>query len=216
MAKGKDKKKSHKHNDHKKADKDKKQKKGHHKHHGGKADKQDASAKKHKKQVSTAAPTAPAAKASGKKAGKKGNQPGDPTACAEHGVWTDVTQIKHPPASHPPLQFSAVDPEENQRILSSGKMTFAMVGCSGDPENGANTQAVAAAISADPDLSFFYHLGDIISTISGSDIEGSEPVKPYSVSAWDDQLFGPTRSSPGISSPSRAIMMASTRRRSPR
>ncbi len=191
MAKDKDKKKSHKHNHHKKDDKDKKQKKGHHKHHDGKADKQDASAKKHKKQASTAAPTAPAAKTNGKKAGKKGTQPSDPTACAEHGVWTDVTQIKHPPASHPPLQFSTVDPEENQRVLSSDKMSFAMVGCSGDPENGANTQAVAAAISADPDLSFFYHLGDIIYTISGSDTEGSEPVKPYSVSAWDDQLFGP-------------------------
>ena len=133
VAKEKDRKKSHKHNHHKKDGKDKKQKKGHHTHDGGKADKQDASAKKHKKQASTAAPTAPAAKTSGKKAGKKGNQPSDPTACAEHGVWTDVTQIKHPPPNHPPLQFSTVDPEENQRILSSGKMTFAMVGCSGDP-----------------------------------------------------------------------------------
>src|SRR5208337_213715 len=63
----------------------------------------------------------------------KESQPSGPSACAEHGVWTDVTQVKHPPAKHQPLQFSSVDPEENQRILSSGKMTFALVGCSGDP-----------------------------------------------------------------------------------
>ena len=90
-----------------------------------------------------------------------------------------------------------------------------MVGCSGDPYERDNTQAVAEAISVDPDLSFFYHLGDIIYTISGSDTEGSEPVKPYSLSAWDDQFSVLMRSSPGRSSPSPATMMASTRRRLP-
>jgi len=190
-----DKKKSHKHKHHKKDDQDKKHNKGHKKDKAAKADKQGGSDKKHKKSAATAAPTVTAAKTAGKKAskkaGKKAGQPAEPTACAEHGVWTDVTQIKHPPASHPPLEFSAVDPEEYQRVLSSGKMSFAMVGCSGDPENGDNTKAVAAAICADPDLSFFYHLGDIIYTISGSDTEGPVPPKPYSISAWDNQLFGP-------------------------
>jgi len=190
-----DKKKSHKHKHHKKDDQDKKHNKGHKKDKAAKADKQGGSDKKHKKSAATAAPTVTAAKTAGKKAskkaGKKAGQPAEPTACAEHGVWTDVTQIKHPPASHPPLEFSAVDPEEYQRVLSSGKMSFAMVGCSGDPENGDNTKAVAAAICADPDLSFFYHLGDIIYTISGSDTEGPVPPKPYSISVWDNQLFGP-------------------------
>jgi hypothetical protein len=164
--KDKSKKKSDKDKHHKKDHKDKASKTGHKKDHAGKADR----------------------KAAG---GKKNGQPKGPTACAEHGVWTDVTQIKHPPANHRPVQFSSVDPEENQRILSSGKMSFAMVGCSGDPTTGTNTQAVGAAISADEDLSFFYHLGDMIYTISGSDAEGGEPVKPYSLSLWDDQLFGP-------------------------
>ena len=115
----------------------------------------------------------------------------DAVACAEHGVWTDVTQVKRRPVNQQPLQFSKIDPIENQRIRESGKMSFAVVGCSGDPLNGANTKAVAAAISADKDLSFFYHLGDMIYSISGSDTEGGEPVKPYSHSLWDDQLFGP-------------------------
>ncbi len=181
-AKDKSKKKSHKHKHHKKDHNDKGWKKGH---------KKDHSAKKHKEHGSTEAPTGAASKKGLKRTGNRGGQPADPTACAEHGVWTDVTQVKHPPANHQPLQFSSVDPDENQRILSSGKMSFAMVGCSGDPMTGTNTQAVGAAISADKDLSFFYHLGDMIYTISGSDTEGSEPVKPYSHALWDNQLFGP-------------------------
>jgi hypothetical protein len=120
-----------------------------------------------------------------------GHKKHDPIGCAEHGVWTDVTQVKHPPANQKPLELSTVDPEENQRILSSGKMSFAMVGCSGDPKQGTNTQAVGTAVSADKDLSFFYHLGDMIYTLSGSDTEGSGPVKTYSPSLWDDQLFRP-------------------------
>jgi Calcineurin-like phosphoesterase len=157
-------------------------KKGHKKGH---------SAKDHKKYVSAKAPTDAASKKAGQKGAKRAGQPGDPTLCAEHGVWTDITQVKHPPANQRPLQFSSVDPDENQRILSSGKMSFAMVGCSGDPKSGHNTKAVAAAISADRDLSFFYHLGDIIYTVSGSDSNGSAPVKPYSHSLWDTQFFGP-------------------------
>lgn len=66
-----------------------------------------------------------------------------------------------------------------------------MVGCSGDPTNAVETKAVAASICADQDLSFFYHLGDMIYTLAGSDTEGRGPVKPYSRSLWDDQFFGP-------------------------
>jgi hypothetical protein len=71
-------------------------------------------------------------------------------------------------------------------------MSFAMVGCSGDPTTGAYTKAVAKAISEDKDLSFFYHLGDLIYTISGSDTDtAGDPLKPYSPSLWDDQSFDP-------------------------
>ena len=148
-------------------------KKNHKKDEAGKTDKKTASVEKHKEVAS------------------KRGQPSGPTACAEHGVWTDMTQVKRPPSNQQPLEFSSVDAEENQRILTSGKMSFAMVGCSGDPATGANTKAVAKAISEDKDLSFLYHLGDIIYTLSGSDTQGSEPVKPYSHSLWDDQFFEP-------------------------
>jgi len=173
----------------KKSHKDKSQKKENKRNKLTKeAHKKDKSGKKHKKDASAQTPTGTASKKADMMAAK---QPAGPTACAEHGVWTDVTQVKHPPGHHPALEFSTVDPEENQRILSSGRMSFATVGCSGDPTTGTNTQAVAAAISVDPDLSFFYHLGDIIYTRSGSDTEGSGPVKPYSLSLWDSQFFGP-------------------------
>ena len=171
--KDKSEKKPRKDKAYKKTHPDNHKKKSHKKDHAGGAHKSAASAEKHKQIAS------------------KRDLPGGPTACAEHGVWTDVTQVRHPPAKQQALQFSAVDPEENQRILSLGKMSWAMVGCSGDPTTGANTQAVAKAISDDKGLSFFYHLGDIIYTISGSDTEGSEPVKPYSHSLWNNQFFGP-------------------------
>ena len=195
-AKDKSNKKSPKDKSLKKSQKDDlKKTKGTKKGAAGKGHKNGKSGKDHKKHASVQAPTGAASKKVEKKSGKKSNkrvgQPSDPTKCAEHGVWTDINQVKHFPANQPPLEFSSVDPDENQRILSSGKMSFAMVGCSGDPTTGANTEAVAAAISADPDLSFFYHLGDIIYTISGSDTEGGAPVKPYSHSLWDNQFFGP-------------------------
>jgi hypothetical protein len=168
----------------KKAPKDKSHKKGH---------KDKLTAKNSKKQASASAPASSASKKTEKNSGKKGGQPKDPTSCAEHGVWTDIDQIKHPPTKQQPLEFSNVDPDENQRILSSQKVSFAMVGCSGDPKSGINTRAVAVAISSDKDLSFFYHLGDMIYTISGSDsdTDGGVPVKQYSHKLWDDQLFGP-------------------------
>jgi hypothetical protein len=80
------------------------------------------------------------------------------TECAEHGVWTGVPTPA--PAGQQPLDLSAIDADENQRIISSGKMRFAMVGCSGDPNTPTNTEAVARAITAGTDTSFFFHLGD--------------------------------------------------------
>jgi hypothetical protein len=41
------------------------------------------------------------------------------TQCAERGIWTSVP--KPPPAGQKPLDFSAIDAKENQRIISSKK-----------------------------------------------------------------------------------------------
>lgn len=89
-----------------------------------------------------------------------------------------------------------------------------MVGCLSDPKSGTDTQAVAAAISADEDLSFFYRLGDIIYTISGSDTEGRS--NPIRIRSGATSFSVRIPSSPRRSSRLRAIMMASTRRRSRR
>src|SRR5580698_256552 len=89
------------------------------------------------------------------------------TQCAEHGIWTAVPAP--PPARQKPLSFSAIDAEENKRVISSKKMSFAMVGCSGDPATGKKTKAVAKAMIAAGDTSFFYHLGDIIYLQTGSE-----------------------------------------------
>ena len=178
---GKDKSNRESHND--KADKKshKGKHKGHEKDHTRKEDKKVASGKEYENQAPKGADT------------KESGHPGGPATCAEHGVWTDVTRVRRPQTNQQPLQFSSIDPEENRHVLSSSKMSFAMVGCSGDPTTRANTKAVAKAITADKDLSFFYHLGDIIYTLSGSDTEGVVPVVPYSPSLWDTQFFGPYR-----------------------
>ena len=88
------------------------------------------------------------------------------TQCAEHGIWTSVPT--RPAGGQKALDFSAIDAKENQRIISSEKMSFAMVGCSGDPVTGKKTKAVAKAMIAGDDTSFFYHLGDIIYMQKGS------------------------------------------------
>jgi acid phosphatase type 7 len=110
------------------------------------------------------------------------------TKCAEHGIWTSVPTP--PPAGQQSLDFSAIDSDENQRIISSGKMSFAMVGCSGDPDTQTNTEAVAHAITAD-NTSFFFHLGDIIYLEKGSDAttDGSEAGDTPPL--WNTQFYAP-------------------------
>jgi acid phosphatase type 7 len=111
------------------------------------------------------------------------------TQCAEHGIWTAVPA--RPPAGQKPLNFSAIDAEENQRIISSKKMSFAMVGCSGDPATGKKTKAVAKAMIAAGDTSFFYHLGDIIYLQKGSDaIPGGSEVTD-TPELWNSQFYVP-------------------------
>jgi hypothetical protein len=111
------------------------------------------------------------------------------TLCAEHGIWTAVPTP--PPARQKPLNFSAIDAKENERILSSEKMRFAMVGCSGDPATGTKTKAVAKAIIADDDTSFFYHLGDIIYLQQGSDATTNGADVADTPKLWNSQFYAP-------------------------
>jgi hypothetical protein len=127
------------------------------------------------------------------KTDKKHTKGDQATQCAEHGTWSPVPP---PPASHTALDFSAIDPGENQRIISAGTMTFAMVGCSGDPGTTAaasNTEAVAAAMTNAGTSSFFYHLGDITYTFaekgSGSSADDSTGDDEYAL--WNAQFYGP-------------------------
>jgi acid phosphatase type 7 len=111
------------------------------------------------------------------------------TQCAEHGIWTSVPTP--PPAGQKPLNFSALDGKENQRIISSGKMSFAMVGCSGDPATGKQTKAVAKAMIDDDDTSFFYHLGDIIYMQKVSDATTNGSQNNDTPELWYSQFYAP-------------------------
>lgn len=122
---------------------------------------------------------------------KNGNKQ---TKCAEHGIWTPAP--KAPPAGQKPLDFNVIDADENKRIISSGEMSFAMVGCSGDPEDGTQTKAVAHAIAAADDTSFFYHLGDIIYFEKGSDAKTDSSEATDTPSLWNSQLYAPYKKYP--------------------
>jgi acid phosphatase type 7 len=111
------------------------------------------------------------------------------TQCAEHGMWNRVPAP--PPAGQKPLNFSTIDAKENQRIISSGKMSFAMVGCSGDPAKGKKTKAVAKAMIAADDTSFFYHLGDIIYLETGSDATTNSSQDADTPELWNSQFYAP-------------------------
>ena len=109
------------------------------------------------------------------------------TDCAEHGIWTAAPAP--PPANQKPLNLSAIDPKADQQILSSGKMRFAAVGCSGDPSKQKHTEAVAKAITDAGDTSFFYHLGDIIYLEKGSDVTVNGPSDEPAL--WNSQFYAP-------------------------
>ena len=114
----------------------------------------------------------------------------NPIACAEHGTWTTPPSA---PPHHKALEFATIDSAENQRIISSGSMTFTMVGCSGDPDTPANTDAVAAAMTSADGSSFFYHLGDITYTPDekggGSSADDSTADDEHKL--WNAQFYQP-------------------------
>jgi acid phosphatase type 7 len=70
-------------------------------------------------------------------------------------------------------------------------MSFAMVGCSGDPDTGKKTKAVAKAMIDNDDTSFFYHLGDIVYIEKGSNAttHGSEAADTPEL--WNSQFYAP-------------------------
>jgi acid phosphatase type 7 len=119
---------------------------------------------------------------------------GKSTKCAEHGIWTGVPTP--PPARQKPLDFSTIDARENQQIISSGKMSFAMVGCSGDPDTGKNTKAVAKAMIAADDTSFLFHLGDIIYFEKGSDVAATSQQDEDTPKLWNTQFYAPYKKYP--------------------
>ncbi len=116
------------------------------------------------------------------------------TQCAEHGIWTRVP--KRPTGRQKPLDLGAIDAKENQRIISSKKMSFAMVGCSGDPLTGKKTKAVAKAMIAADDTSFFYHLGDIIYMEPGSDATTNRSQVGDTPQLWNSQFYAPYKKYP--------------------
>jgi hypothetical protein len=110
----------------------------------------------------------------------------DPTACVEKGTWTALPVT--PPADTT-LDFATVSSAGNANIVAAGKMTVHLVGCAGDPDVSGPGLAVANAIAAQiaqPGVgsavapSFFYHLGDIAYTESGSTMTAA---------LWNQQFF---------------------------
>jgi hypothetical protein len=97
-------------------------------------------------------------------------------ACIEKGVWTPLpTQV----------------PDTTNLVFTpsgSGNMTFHVVGCSGDPAltgpglavAGGMAAQITAPVSPAVAPSFFYHIGDIAYTTSGSATTGA---------LWNTQFY---------------------------
>jgi len=112
------------------------------------------------------------------------------TSCAENGIYTPL------PAAAPSntvLDFNTIDPVGNQSIVSSGAMSFSMVGCSGDPATQTNTLAVAEAMIQAGPGSFFYHLGDLTYTPdeSGSGSSADTATNNDEPPLWNSQFYAP-------------------------
>jgi len=68
---------------------------------------------------------------------------GSATACVEHGIWTPVPTPPPPTIDAFTLHYKDIDAAEHDRIVQRGRMTFHMVGCSGDSSDHQPQQAVA-------------------------------------------------------------------------
>jgi hypothetical protein len=68
---------------------------------------------------------------------------GSATACVEHGIWTPVPTPPPRAIYAFTLHYKDIDAAEHDRIVQTGRMTFHMVGCSGDSSDHQPQQAVA-------------------------------------------------------------------------
>jgi hypothetical protein len=132
--------------------------------------------------------------------------------CVEHGIWTRVP-TPPPSAEAFELHYKNVDVADHARVVAAGRMTFHLVGCSGDASNHQPAGGVVKGMTAQvrdpgaggaPDglattASFLYHLGDVIYKPGAtSDVESDEPVEDPTVrpgedrgQMYNDQFYGP-------------------------
>lgn len=96
--------------------------------------------------------------------------------CVEDGQWTPVPVDPPTALKDFTLPFSEVDASENERMRTSGVMSFHMVGCAGDFSHHKHQQRVADAMASQVDspgdagirnepatnVSFFFHLSDVV------------------------------------------------------
>lgn len=124
------------------------------------------------------------------------------TGCVEHGVWTPVPVAPPSAIDAFTLHYKDIDAADHDRIVQAGRMTFHLVGCTGDASERRPQQAVADGMAAqvhDPgagatsraratNASFLYHLGDIIyKPGAGSDVESNEAADDATVGPEDDR-----------------------------
>jgi len=126
----------------------------------------------------------------------------DAAACVEHGIWTPV--LNPPPRTIDAftLHYKDIDASDHDRIAQAGRMTFHMVGCSGDAGDHQPQQAVADGMAVQvhdshagghsnaqaTNASFLYHLGDVIYKPGAtSDVEPEEAVDDAGVEPDDDR-----------------------------
>lgn len=110
--------------------------------------------------------------------------------CVEHGIWTPIPV----PPPHDPkdfiLKFSKVDPTEDQHTKEIDRLTFHLIGCSGNYDDHTAQRHVAEVLADQTErrgtlglpgtpavpASFLFHLGDIV----------YKPDAPANVPAGDD------------------------------
>ena len=122
-------------------------------------------------------------------------------ACVEHGIWTPVP-TPPPAALHAfTLKLKDVDPAEHDRIENAGRMTFHVVGCTGDFNNHQPQVSVGAAMAAQVDnpgsmgvadgpaatASFLFHLGDVVY----KDEDAEDPNRDDQRQMYNAQFYAP-------------------------
>lgn len=124
-------------------------------------------------------------------------------------MWTPVPRDLPPGGGGLELHYKDIDSADHDRIVQFGRVTFHMVGCSGDASDHRPQQIVAGGMEAQArdrgsdssaaPASFLYHLGDIIytpgATTGVAPIETDEDT-PIAEAAdrgqlYNDQFYAP-------------------------